>query len=371
MKFNNLLKEIPTYVPGKDIDFIVKKFNINKKNIIKLASNENPYGVSSKVVSKLKKSTKNVFRYPDDSMYKLKNSLSKKYDVNASNIIIGAGSDQIIEICTQAKCNTESHILMSNITFAMYEISGKKLGAKIIKTKSDEHNLKQLYKLYKQYGADIIFLCLPNNPLGECLDKKDVYKFLNKISKETLVIIDGVYQEFASFKDKKKQIKPKNLINRFDNCIYLGSFSKAYGLGGMRIGYGIANEEIISNLNKIRTPFNVSLLSLVAADEALKDTKFLKKTIKGNFKEMLRYEKFAENHSINYIKSYTNFITYKFNDNIKAKVIADELLKTGIIIRDLTSYNINSIRITIGLPDENSKVLSSLRRILKNINRPL
>jgi histidinol-phosphate aminotransferase len=365
MKFNKLLDTIPTYEAGKPIDLIARKYGINKKNIIKLASNENPFGTSIKVIAKIKSSMNEMFRYPDDSMYELKNSLSKKFDVNKSNIIIGAGSDQIIEICTQARCNKKSTVLMANTTFAMYEISAKKVGAKIIKTKDDEHNLEQLYDLYKKHGADIIFLCLPNNPLGECLDKKDVYAFLKKISKKTLVVVDGVYQEYASFKDKNKLINASDLITKFPNCIYLGSFSKAYGLGGMRIGYGIADKNIINTLNKIRNPFNVSTLALIAANEALKDEDFVNKTIKSNFDEMLRYEEFAKKRELEYIDSYTNFIIYKFGNKFDSKVLSEKLLKKGIILRDLSSYKMNAIRITIGTNKQNTKVLEVLDKLLK------
>ena len=366
MKFNKVLNNIPTYKAGKPIDFVIRKYGIDKKNIIKLASNENPYESSDKVISKIKANVKEMFRYPDDSMYLLKNSLAKKYNVKKSNLIIGAGSDQIIEICTQAKCNNKSNVLMAKTTFSMYAISAKKEGANVIKTKDDIHNLNQFYEQYKKYGADIIFLCIPNNPLGECLNRKDVYDFLKKISTETLVVIDGVYQEFARYKDKRKEIKPKKLINKFPNCIYLGSFSKAYGLGGMRVGYGIAKKKIIGILDKIRIPFNVSTLSLIASIEALKDKKFLNKSIKKNFVEMKKYEEFALKRDIEFVDSYTNFITFKFSNMIDSKILTKKLLDKGIIIRDLSSYNLNAIRITIGTHHQNTKVIKILSEIIDN-----
>ena len=254
---------------------VVREYGIDPKNIIKLASNENPYGTSPKVTSKIKEIAGNMFVYPDDSMYELKEALANKFEVDESNIIVGSGSDQILEFCVHAKCDSNSKILMSKTTFAMYEIYGKQTGATIIKTEDDQHNIEQFSELYKEHGADVIFLCLPNNPLGECVDKDDVYAFLETIDSNTLVVVDGAYQEYASFKDEKKRIVAKDLITKFPNTIYLGTFSKAYALGGMRVGYGIAEASIIKTLYKLRAPFNITTLSLAGAIEALKEKKFV------------------------------------------------------------------------------------------------
>jgi histidinol-phosphate aminotransferase len=256
---------------------------------------------------------------------------------------------------------------MAKTTFAMYEIYGKQTGSTIIKTESDTHNLEQFSKLYKEHGADIIFLCLPNNPLGECLDKDDVYEFLETIDSETLVVIDGAYQEYASFKDEKKRIVPKNLIETFPNCIYLGTFSKAYALGGMRVGYGIAQPDIIQTLYKLRAPFNITTLTLAAAIEALKDEEFVNDCIAKNFEEMQRYEEYAKAKGFEYIDSYTNFITLKFGDKYISKQVAQELLQKGVIVRDLTGYGVNAIRITIGTQEQNSKVFAQLDEVLEKL----
>ena len=271
MKFNSVLENVTTYEAGKPIELVVREYGVDPKDVIKLASNENPYGTSPMVTQKIQELAKNMFIYPDDSMYELKEALSNKFDVNDKNIVIGSGSDQILEFCVHSKCNDDSKILMSKTTFAMYEIYAKQTGSSVIKTVDDEHNLEQFSAMYKEHGADVIFLCLPNNPLGECLDKEDVYNFLSEVHEDTLVVVDGAYQEYATFKDEKKAIDAKDLITKFPNCIYLGTFSKAYALGGMRVGYGIAQEDIIKTLYKLRAPFNITTLSLAAAIEALKD----------------------------------------------------------------------------------------------------
>ena len=367
MQFNQVLENVTTYEAGKPIELVVREFGVNPKDVIKLASNENPYGTSPKVVEKIKGLVQNMFIYPDDSMFELKEALANKFDLTSKHVIIGSGSDQILEYCVHAKCEKGSKILMAKTTFAMYEIYGKQTGATIIKTQDDQHNLEQFSKLYKEHGADVIFLCLPNNPLGECLDKDDVYAFLETIDKETLVVVDGAYQEYAAFKDEKKRIVPKDLIANFPNAIYLGTFSKAYALGGMRVGYGIAQPEIINAFYKLRAPFNITTLTLAAAIEALKDEEFVNDCIAKNFEEMTRYEDYVTSRGFEYIPSYTNFITIKFGDKFVSKVVAQKLLERGVIVRDLTGYGQNAIRITIGRNEQNTKVFEQLDEVLEKL----
>ena len=367
MQFNQVLDNVTTYEAGKPIELVVREFGVNPNDVIKLASNENPYGTSPKVVEKIKGLVQNMFIYPDDSMYELKEALANKFDLTSKHLIIGSGSDQILEYCVHAKCEKGSKILMAKTTFAMYEIYGKQTGATIIKTEDDQHNLEQFSKLYKEHGADVIFLCLPNNPLGECLDKDDVYAFLETVDKETLVFVDGAYQEYAAFKDEKKRIIPKDLIANFPNAIYLGTFSKAYALGGMRVGYGIAQPEIINAFYKLRAPFNITTLTLAAAIEALKDEDFVKECIAKNFEEMTRYEDYATSRGFEYIPSYTNFITIKFGDKFVSKVVAQKLLERGVIVRDLTGYGQNAVRITIGRNEQNTKVFEQLDEVLEKL----
>lgn len=369
MKFNKVLDNCKIYEAGKPIELVVREYGVDTNDIIKLASNENPYGTSPKVTTKVQELAKNMFMYPDDSMYELKEALATKFKVGSENIVIGAGSDQVIDFLVKAKCNENSKILMSKTTFAMYEIYGRQAGAQILRTEDDEHNLEQFEAMYKEHGADIIFLCLPNNPLGECLDTKEVYEFLEKVDSETLVVVDGAYQEYAAFKDSKKAIDPAQLIKKFPNSVYLGTFSKAYALGGMRTGYGIGQVDIIKTMYKLRPPFNITTLSLAAAIEALKDEEFVDECIKLNFDEMKRYEEYALKKGFSFIDSYTNFITLKFDDKYISKQVAQNLLERGIIVRDLTSYGVNAIRITIGSNEQNTRVIKVLDEVLEKLKK--
>ena len=358
MTFNSTLDGIRTYEAGKPIELVVREFGIEPKDIIKLASNENPFGCSPKVQDAVCAIVNKMALYPDDSMHKLKEGLSRRFDVDARQIIVGAGSDQVIEFAVHAKANSRSKILINSITFAMYEIYAHHVGAEVVRTRSREHDLDEFYAMYLEHKPSIIFLCVPNNPTGESVDAASVTAFIDKIDKETLVIVDGAYMEYALYKDPAKALQPKELIDTFENVLYLGTFSKAYGLGGMRVGYGIASREIITALYKLRPPFNITTLSLEAASAALEDEAFIEQSIAGNFEQMQRYEAFAQNNGIRFIESYTNFVTLCFEAPLSSTEIADALLRQGMIVRNLAGYGLNAIRVTIGKPEENDRFFS-------------
>ncbi|WP_270982741.1 histidinol-phosphate transaminase [Campylobacter helveticus] len=364
MRFNAILNHLNTYEPGKDIEIIAKEYGV--KEVIKLASNENPLGTSQKAVEAIINNASKAHLYPDDSMSELRAKLATKFGVRIQNIIIGAGSDQVIELATYAKLNSQNAFLQCGVSFAMYEIYAKQVGAKAYKTKSIMHDLAELKSLYDKHKdtIKILYLCLPNNPLGECLNESDVEEFLGGIDEDCLVVIDAAYNEFASFKDMKKHIDPAKLIKNFTNTLYLGTFSKLYGLGGLRVGYGIADEKVINALYKLRAPFNVSNLALKAAVAALEDKEFAKNSLENNFSQMQRYEEFARLNALDFIPSYTNFITYFFEEK-NSSDLSEKLLKKGIIVRNLRSYRLNAMRITIGKPYENTRFFEEFERILR------
>jgi histidinol-phosphate aminotransferase len=365
LKFNKKLESIKTYEAGKPIELVVREFGIEPQDIVKLASNENPHGCSLKVQEAVVKIVANMALYPDDSMMKLKNGLCSRFDIAEQNLIIGSGSDQVIEFLMHAKADENSKILINSVTFAMYEIYAKHLGAQIIRTASQEHNLEEFYELYKAENPDIIFLCTPNNPTGDAIDAREMFAFLQKIDKDTLVVVDGAYMEYAAFRDETKKVSPKELIQKFENVIYLGTFSKAYGLGGMRTGYGIANAKIIKELYKLRPPFNITTLSLEAASVALEDEQFVQDSIKDCFLEMKRYEVFAKEQKIDIIKSYTNFVTLCLNKEQNSTKLANDLLKHGMIVRDLSGYGMNAIRVTVGTTKQNDRFFELTRKLLQ------
>jgi len=352
MKFNKVLENIKTYEAGKPIELVVREFGIAAEDVVKLASNENPIGTNPAVAEVIRENATKAHLYPDDSMFELKAALSQKYDLKDDNIIIGAGSDQVLEFISRALLDEDSSVLMSAVTFAMYEIYAKQMGAKIIRTASYEHKYDEFMEAYTMHKPKIVYLCTPNNPTGDATSKEEVLRIIEAIGKEALVVVDGAYMEYAAAKDVEYAITPNDLLG-YENVIYLGTFSKAYGLGGMRVGYGIAQDALISELYKMRPPFNISTLSLAAAIEACKDNAFVEASIDLHQNQIKRYETFAKENGFEYIESYTNFITYLFDETLNSTKIADALLKRGVIIRDLASYGMNAMRITIGTEQQN------------------
>ena len=364
MQFNSILDSINVYEAGKPIELVVREFGIEPDKIIKLASNENPYGCSPKVSEAISKHSSEAYLYPDDSMYALKSSLSKHLGVKKRELIIGAGSDQVIELAIRAKADDTRPILMNSITFAMYSIYAAQVGVEVIRTASREHDLDEFYSLYAEKKPSIIFLCTPNNPTGDAIKASKLIEFIEKIDKNTLVVVDGAYMEYAVQKDETFAVTASELVEKFEHVLYLGTFSKSYGLGGMRVGYGVAQEEIIEQLYKLRPPFNVTTLSLVAATAALKDEEFVEKSVLKNFEQMKLFEEFAKENGLEYIESFTNFITWVLPNEMNSTEISDALLKDGIIIRNLASYSLNALRITIGTPKQNQKFLKQVKRLL-------
>ncbi len=352
MKFNKVLENIQTYEAGKPIELVVREFGIDAKDVVKLASNENPIGTSPKVAEVIRANADKAHLYPDDSMFELKAALSGKFDVSDENIIIGAGSDQVLEFISRALLDEKSSVLMSAVTFAMYEIYAKQMGAKIVRTASWEHRYDEFTEAYRLYKPKIIYICTPNNPTGDATSREEVLRIIEAVESDTLVVVDGAYMEYASAKDAQYAITPKDLLG-YENVIYLGTFSKAYGLGGMRVGYGIAQPELIKALYKMRPPFNISTLSLAAAIEAAKDEAFVAKSIALHQEQIKRYEVFAQENGFEYIDSYTNFITYLFGDKFDSTEVSDALLRRGVIIRNLASYGMNGVRVTIGTAAQN------------------
>jgi histidinol-phosphate aminotransferase len=352
MKFNKVLENIQTYEAGKPIELVVREFGIAAKDVVKLASNENPIGTNPAIAKVIRSNADIAHLYPDDSMFELKAALSRKFNVQDNNIIIGAGSDQVIEFITRALLDENSSVLMSAVTFAMYEIYAKQMGAKILRTASYTHNYDEFMEAYRMHRPKIIFLCTPNNPTGDATSKEEVLKIIHAVDSDTLVVVDGAYMEYAAAKDPRYAITPNDLL-AYENVIYLGTFSKAHGLGGMRVGYGVAQAGLIKELHKMRPPFNISTLSLAVAIEACKDNSFVEESIALHQEQIKRYEAFAEEQGFEYIESYTNFITYMFDEKTDATKIADALLKRGVIIRNLASYGLNAMRITIGTAKQN------------------
>ena len=367
MNFNRHAPSVRPYRAGKPLEEVVREKGVPAEDVVKLGSNENAYGCSPKVKRTIENSLeRSIPTYPDDSCHELKRKLSLRFGLLPENLIIGCGSDQILDFCVAAKTSLkdkESVALMAGATFAMYQVYAQKHGARVVKTPSLAHDLDELSELAKRHRPDIVFLCVPNNPLGECLDAKDVFEFVENCDGDTLVVIDGAYQEYAGRRDGKKLLAVDAIKDRFENAVFTGTFSKVYGLGGMRVGYGVANPVLIDLLHRFRPPFNVGSLSLAAAIAALDDEAFVENSVKNNFVEMERYRSFLEARGFAYVESHTNFITVPCDVPDRSEAIYQTLLEQGIIVRSMS--DLNCLRITLGTERQNDRTLAALDEVFR------
>jgi histidinol-phosphate aminotransferase len=366
MKIKRYLEELAVYEAGKPIELVVREFGIDEESVVKLASNENPLGTSPLVREAIVKYSDKAHLYPDDSMYELKEALAGKYGVSSPNIVIGAGSDQVLSFVSHLLLEEGDSVLTSAVSFAMYDIYASHHGARVLKSESWEHRPEEFIPIIQRERPKIVYLCTPNNPTGDAMMPEDIEKIVEAGDpEETLFVVDGAYMEYASYKDEKYLVEPAKLIGKYPNLLYLGTFSKAYGMGGLRVGYGIGCEELISALHKVRPPFNITNISLASAVAALKDERFLQESLSTHAREVGRYEKFAVEHGIEYIDSATNFITYLFDREGESDRISDYLFRRGVIIRNLASYGMNAVRITVGTEKQNDRLFEVLEEALR------
>ena len=345
------------YEPGLSL------FN-NKKAKIKLSANESALGPSPKAVKEYKKAAKAFGRYPDSDGKELKQVLSKKFKIESSRIILGSGSDQIFELICKTFIKKNDEIIVPKYSFIVYRIYGKINGAKIIYaneknfTASIDNILLCVTKKTK-----IVFLANPNNPTGTYLNKKDIVLLRKKLRSDILLVIDDAYFEYVKKKDFQSGL---NLFSKSNNVIVTRTFSKIYGLAGLRIGWGYASKNIINSLNLIKPPFNVNNPALSTACAATIDISWLKKEIQHvNKWRNIMFKSFKE-MKINTNKGNTNFILINFNRvKINSINVFKRLAKNGILVRKMETYKIkNSLRITIGKTEENKKFLLNLKKIL-------
>jgi histidinol-phosphate aminotransferase len=353
------IKKIKPYKAGKPIEELEREYGI--KNAVKLASNENPLGPSPKAVEAVKKFSQNLNRYPDSSGYELTEKISSKFNINFENIVLGNGSDDIIALLCKAFVNETKNVIMPDPGFLMYEISTRSEGGVPVKVplKNLCLDLDKMAELCNENTA-IVFITNPNNPTGSFIPKEKLEEFLNKIPPNVIVASDEAYMEFSS-----SYYRSWELIEKYENLISMRTFSKAYGLAGLRIGYGVMSVSIAEILNRIRQPFNTSLLAQKAAISALDDDEFLLKTRSLITNERKRLSKEIEGLGLTPFKSDANFILVDLKKS--ADEVYEKLLKKGVIARSMSSYGYPEyLRITIGLEHENSLFINCLREVLNS-----
>tara|TARA_B100000700_G_scaffold51568_1_gene54851 strand:- start:418 stop:1500 length:1083 start_codon:yes stop_codon:yes gene_type:complete len=331
---------------------------------IKLSANESALGPSPKAIKEYNKVSKNFKRYPDTNGTTLKKVIANKFKIDKDRIVLGSGSDQILELACNAFIKKNDEVIVSKYSFIIYRIYSKLNGAKIIYAKEKNFTISVKDILSKvTRKTKVVFLANPNNPTGTYITKKEVMHLRKKLRNDILLVIDDAYSEYLNEKDYLSGLK---LFSKYKNVLVTRTFSKVYGLAGLRVGWGYASKEIINTLNLIKPPFNVNRPALFAASAAVRDVSWLKKEVNHIRKwNKILFKKFKEmNIATN--ESKINFLLLNFDRvNISSKKVFQKLGNAGILVRAMNIYGIkNSLRITIGKSKENKKLISIFRKIL-------
>lgn len=358
LKVSEYVASLVPYPPGKPIEELERELGVTGS--IKLASNENPLGPSKKAVEALSKGFSNLHRYPDGSCYYLKEKLSSVIGVAPDMLIFGNGSNEIIELLIRAFLKTGDEAIMADPSFAVYPIVVKSVGGVAVNVplKDMRHDLPAMAaKINKR--TKIIFIANPNNPTGTIVSAGEFSEFMKRVPEDVVVCVDEAYFEFVGsneFPDTLSYIKEGRAV------LLLRTFSKIYGLAGLRVGYGVAHPSLVDYLNRVRQPFNVNSLAQLAAMAALDDASHLERT-KENNRKGLKYL-FGEiaKLGLECVPTEANFFLIKVGDG---KKVYDGLLKRGVIVRPMASYNLPEyIRVTVGLPGENRRFIETFKEVL-------
>lgn len=347
------------YQPGKPVDELERELGIS--DIIKLASNENPLGPSPKVVAALKENMDELARYPDGSAFALKQQLAAYHDVNADMLTIGNGSNDVLELMARVFLNSDNEAIVSQHSFVVYPLAATSIGAglKVIPAKNYGQDLDATLASISA-KTRMIFIANPNNPTGTWIDKATLVNFLAQVRDDILVILDEAYFDYVTEPDYPNGV---DMVKQFENVVVTRTFSKAYGLAALRIGYAISHPDIADLMNRIRQPFNVNAMSMVAAQAALADKKHLADVVALNTAGMHYLEQSCEAMDLAYIPSVGNFITVDVGRD--AGPVYEALLAKGVIVRPIGVYEMPThLRVTVGTEDENTRFVEALKNIL-------
>lgn len=360
------VRNLQVYQAGKPIDELARERGL--KRISKLASNENPLGPSPFAIQKMTNALWEVHRYPDMHAFLLKSSLAKLYKLKKENIILGNGSEGIMAYIARAFIQPGQEVLTSQNTFIGFSIIARSVGA-ILKTtpltKDHRFDIEALAKSITK-KTKVIYICNPNNPTGTYINKNEFDKLMSFVPNHVLVILDEAYFEFA----KGKEDYPDSMDYRYDNVITLRTFSKAYGLSGIRIGYGFGHEDLIANLTKVKLPFEPGLIAQMGAAGAIHDKPHLRRTLINNHRRYLETFDFLTKHEFKPIKSVANFIAFKTGSEAASQYMFEKLLDHGVIIRQLKANEMPEyVRVSLGTKREMKHFFSAMEDILPEYNK--
>ena len=352
MKLKENIAVIQPYIPG-----------VLREGAIKLASNENPLGPSPKAVKALKSAQKTVSLYPDGGCVKLKNKLAQKYNLPSEYFIVGNGSDEIFLFIAGAYIDKGDQMVTSQITFSEYAFATKVFGGEPVFAEISADGKYQLNKIREKVTdkTKVIFLANPNNPTGTYFDQESFASFMAGLPATVLVVLDEAYSEFVQAKDYPDTVP---MLSKYKNLLITRTFSKIYGLAGLRVGYAIGHPDVINGLNKTREPFNVNLLAQEAAVAALDDQDFVRKSIKSNEKGKRYLYKELKKLGLDFYKTEANFIYILIP--LDCMDVFQQLMDQGVTIRPMKSFGVNNaIRVTVGTMSQNKYFIEKFKELLK------
>ena len=353
------IRAIAPYQPGKPIAELERELGIT--GIVKLASNENPLGASPKAVAAMHEAIKTIALYPDGNGFELKDVLSKRYSVAHANLVLGNGSNDLLELASRAFLAPGDVAVYSAHAFAVYALATQAVGAKgvTVPAKDFGHDLEAMLKAAVQHKAKMVFIANPNNPTGTYLTAGALEGFMSALPANILVVLDEAYNEYLPPAQRYDSV---SWLKKYPNLIISRTFSKAYGLAGLRVGYAIAHEQVTDMMNRVRQPFNVNSIAQAAAVAALHDMDFVQQTYELNQRGMQQITAGLTKLGLSYIPSYGNFISFRIGG---ATAMYRRLLELGVIVRPVANYDMpDYLRVSIGLENENVKFLSALTQAI-------
>ena len=354
------IRAIAPYQPGKPIAELARELQLDSASIIKLASNENPLGVSPLAMRAMQAALADVARYPDGNGFELKEALAQHYGVDIAQIVLGNGSNDVLELAARTFLTPPLEAIYAQHSFAVYPLATQAVGAAGIEVPAREfaHDLAAMLRAITP-RTRLVFLANPNNPTGTLIASADLHGFLRAVPRQVVVVLDEAYNEYIPDELKAASV---GWLGEFPNLIITRTFSKAYGLAGLRVGYAFAHPGVADLMNRVRQPFNVNSISLAAAAAGLADSEFVRRSFELNRTGMRRITGGLTQLGLAYIPSFGNFVSFKVQD---AAGVFQRLLKRGVIVRPIAGYGMpDYLRVSIGLATENERFLEALSQSL-------
>jgi len=351
------------YVPGKPIDELAREYGLT--HIVKLASNENPLGPSPKLSTVLHEAMLHLTRYPDGSGHRLKTALAHQLDVALSQITLGNGSNDVLELVARTFASVGDEIIYSQYAFAVYPLITQAIGAKpvVVAAQSWGHDLTAIIASISA-KTKLIFIANPNNPTGTYLSLSSIVNFLEQVPSDVIVVIDEAYHEYAvSVTDYGSVLA---CLANYPNLVVTRTFSKAYGLAGLRVGFSVSHPDMAELVNRVRQPFNVNALALVGAEAVLSDSEYVARAVAMNQQGLDYLSSEIQRLGLAVIPSVANFITLDLSQ--PALPVYEQLLRQGVIVRPVANYGMpNHLRVSVGLPEENQVFVRALEQVLSEL----